>query len=170
MLSDKIKHLGPCKNAVKWLNGQQTADQAWADCQRSDWMLWLLGKLSGPSKSDSHKRLVLCCCEIARLALPYVPNNEPRPLAAIEAAEAWANGQGSLEEVNQAADAAAYAADAAAYAAAYAADAADAAYAAADAAACAAYAADAAAKKQTLAKCADIVRKYYPNPPEIAQP
>jgi len=75
---------------------------------------------------------------------------------------------------------AAYAADAAAYAA-YAADAAGAAYAAADAAYAAAdaaadaadayaaadYAAAGAARRNTQAKCANIVRKRFPNPPII---
>ena len=91
---------------------------------------------------------MLVACECARLALPYVPKGEKRPLKAIEVAEAWVRGEVTIEEVRDVADAAD-----AAYAA-YAADAAYTTY--------AACAADAAARKNILAKCADIVRKHYP--------
>jgi hypothetical protein len=108
-------------------------------------MLKLLGPMSGPPGSDERRPLVLAACECARLALPYVPNGETRPLAAIKAAERWAHGKGifqrwfmrvpwqsvTLEQVQRAADDAAHAAsaadpaaDTAAYAAYYAAHAA----------------------------------------------
>jgi hypothetical protein len=77
----------------------------------------------------------------ARTALKYVPIGENRPLAAIEAAERWA--ENPTEENRVGANAAAYAA----------ADAADAAYAAADAAANAA--ANAAAAAAYVAAAAD---------------
>ena len=155
-------------------------------------MLWLLGGLSGPPESDSRRKLVLAACDCAELALKHVPEGEDRPRKAINTARRWARQEDgvNLDEVRGAADAAAayaaayaayaaadatYATDAAAYAA-YTADAdADAAYAAyaaadaawaADAAAYAAYAADA-ARTHTHARCADIVRRHYPAPPEI---
>ena len=130
-------------------------------------MLWLLGKLSGNPKSASRKKLVLVTCQCARLSLGYVKKGELRPLRAIEVAEAWARGgEGiTLEDVRNAAYAgasAAYASDAgsASYAASYA---------AACAAACAGYAgyASYAAYAGTLAKCADIVREYYPDAPKL---
>jgi acyl-CoA reductase-like NAD-dependent aldehyde dehydrogenase len=81
-------------------------------------------------------------------------------LKAIKTAEAWVHGEGDiiLEDIRKASAAAyaAYAADAAA----------DAAY-AAYAAAAAADAAAAAARKSILKQCADIVRKYYPDAPEL---
>jgi len=115
-----LKKPGACSEAIKWHETQANDKQAWDTCERGDWLLWLLGRI----KVD-RKRLVLCCCECARLSLKYVPENENRPRIAIETAEKWAKGEASIEEVRAAADAAAYAADAAA----------DAAYAAADAAA-----------------------------------
>jgi hypothetical protein len=69
----------------------------------------------------------------------------------------WARGEITIEELKKTRRAATYVADATAYAA-------DAAYAAAYAAD-AAYAAAYAAKSQTLATCADIVRRHYPVPP-----
>jgi hypothetical protein len=194
-LADRIAHLHPCSDAAKWLAEQKTPAPAWKDCQRGDWMMWILGKLSGEPGSDARKKLVLCACECARLALPHVKAGELRPLKAIETAEAWARGEASLDDVREArkaayaadayADAAAYAAyaaDAAAYAAyaAYAADAAAAAAYAADAAAAAAYAAYAAdaaayaaaayaARSKALATCAEIVRRHYPKPPKVGK-
>ena len=184
-LKELLEKHSACTEAREWAEQFETLDQAWAVCERGDWMLWLAAK----AKLCKLQEIILATCQCARLALPYT--KRPEGLTAIETAEAWARGEASLKDVKKAAyaaAAAAYAADAAAYAAAYAAaaDAADAAvYAAADAAAAAAYAADAAAyaayaaaaadanaaanaaadaadaRKSTLAKCADLVRNLY---------
>ena len=150
----KLKDLNACAEAVEKAHEYQTSTELWADCKRGDWMLWLIGKLSGEPGSDKRKRLVLTACKCARLALLYVPKDELRPLLAIETAEQWAKGENkvTLDDVRKAASAsytasassaaaAVYAAAAAAAAAACAADVADVA-AAADAAYAAAYAAD----------------------------
>ena len=162
----RIRLLRACPEALRWCAQHASLAAAWAACERGDWMLWLLGKLAGPPKSDSRKALVLAACECARLALPCVSADEERPLKAIETAESWARGEASMDDLraaayDAAAAAAADAADAAADAAAYAA------YAAADAA----DAADAAAyaRARTLTQCADIVRKHYPAPPELGE-
>jgi len=170
---DKLESMHACREACEWVGGK-SLEEAWETCERGDWMLWLAVKAG-----VDRKKVVLAACECARLSLKYIPEEEIRPLRAIEMAEAWADDKVSIKEVKQAAYAAYAAANAthatnAAYAAAYAvyaatytayasnatAKAAYAAYAAAnaaDAAADAAYAA--AARKSTLKKCADIVRK-----------
>lgn len=105
MLSEKLTELGACRDAVEW--SQQYGDdfqRAWDDCRRGDWMLWLLGKLSGPRESDMRKKLVLACCEVSRTALPIL--------------EAYANGVGGVTLANV--RIAAYSAADAAYAAAHA--------------------------------------------------
>ena len=152
----KLKELGACLEAVNWTGSQIDDASAWNACERGDWMLWLLGRISGPAWSDTRKPLTLAACECARLALPYT--KDPRILACIETAEAWTRGEATPEQVRAAAAADA----AAAYDAAAAADAAAvaAAYAAADAAA-------AAKRKEVLRSCADIVRKYYPVAPKL---
>jgi len=183
-----LKEMGACGNALAWCKGYESLAEAWADCQRGDWMLWLLGKLSDKPESVSHKKLVLVACQCARLALPYAKEGELRPLRAIEVTEAWARGEKGIrrEDVRSAADAAdaayaaaastysaaAYAADAAAHAAhgAHAASAAECAAAAADAAHATAYAATYAANTSRISileKCADIVRDYYPVAPKL---
>ena len=175
----KLRKKGACQEALSWLETQPNWQIAWDTCDRGDWMLWLIGKMS--ASLESRQKLVLTACQCARLTLPYT--SDDRPLKTIETAEAWTRGEATLEMVREAvraAKAAAYAAYAAADAASagyVAASAADAAYAAAFAAyaaadvafaahavAFAAYAADAAdlAGDITLRQCADIIRKHYP--------
>ena len=149
-----LQSLHACSEAVQWFADQPNRIVAWKTCPRGDWMLWLLGKLSGEPESNTRSKVVLCACQCARLSLKHV-KGEGRPLAAIETAERWARGEDgvTLKMVHAAAYAAYAAADAA-----YAADA------AADAAYAAAYAA---ARTKTLAQCADIVRQHYPRPPKV---
>ena len=146
--------------AVAWLNTQPDVTTAWDACERADWMLWLASRLDIP-----RPLLVLAVCDCARTALQYVPEDEGRPLAAIEAAEAWA--ADPTDAAADAADAASYAASyaaarAAARASAYATRAAaDAvAYSVADAAARAA--ADAAAGAAAQKQMAELVRGRIP--------
>ena len=170
----RLEELEACSEAVEWARDQDNPQQAWDDCERGDWMLWLLGHLSGGPRSKSRKQIVLMACECARLSLKYVPKGEDRPRIAIETAEAWTRGEATLQQVRNAASAA-YAAYAAAAAAAYAAYAAYAAASAAYAAyayyAYAAYASAAAAYASAAAsalnQCADIVRKHYPKAPKL---
>jgi len=75
--------MGACEPAVKWV-GKRTLAQAWAKCERADWMLCLAAKLA------EHEPVVLCACVCVRTGLRYVRKGEGRPLAAIEAAEKWA--------------------------------------------------------------------------------
>ena len=185
--TEALRRRDACKDAVAWCEQHDSFAAAWAACERGDWMMWLLGELSGPPESDSRKKLVMCACACARLALRHVPCGDERPRRAIEVAEAYCRGEATLDDVRAAAyaayayapagvAAAAYAAHAA-YNSAYAA-AADAggaannsAYAAAGGAyaAGAAYAATAAAAAadQIHGECADIVRRHYPTAPEL---
>jgi hypothetical protein len=177
-LSETLRTIGACDEAREWADSYTSAKKAWNECERGDWMLWLLGKLSGEPESSKRKKLVLCACECAELALPYT--KDKRVKKCIDTTRAWANGKSTIEEVIEArfaADAAtdaaasaaaAYAANAAASAAAYASAAASAAaYAAANASAAASAAAYASARTKTLKQCADIVRKHYPKTPAV---
>ncbi|MGB1225791.1 MAG: putative immunity protein, partial [Mycobacterium sp.] len=124
-IAQQIAHLAPCDPAVRWLADRTDMQQSWDDCPRGDWLLWLLERAGA-----DRKQTVLAACDCARTALQHVPDGEDRPRLAIEAAEGWARGEVSRDDVRMAARAA--------YAAAYAADA------DADAARAAAYATDAA--------------------------
>jgi len=168
--TDALLKLDACADAVKWAKDFDTPDAAWRACRRGDWMLWLAGTMAGKPGSKRRKTLVLAACGCARLVRKHILKREDRPRLAIETAERWTRGEATLLEVRKAADAATYTvAHAAAYAAA---DAAYSTYSAAHAAAAAAHysahaatiAADA-ARFDTLARCADIVRRFYPKCP-----
>ena len=178
-----LTRIGACRDAINWC-GSRSVKEAWEECDRGDWLLWVAAKLG-----VDRKLIVLAACDCARTVLHLVAKGEKRPRIATETAERWANGEASIDEVRaaDAADAAyaasasaAYAAADAAAAAAYAADtyedAADAAYAAITAAAAAyaaitagaavyaaaAYAAFVAARSASLAASAALVRKRIP--------
>ena len=143
-LSDLLRRQNACTEARDFASGK-TLSEAWAACDRADWMLWLCGRMAGETGWPTRQELVLAACACAETVLPLFEKkypNDDRPRKAIEAARGWARGAEVVATVRSAA-AAAYAAAAAAYAAYAAAAAAYAAY-AAYAAAAAAYAADAA--------------------------
>ena len=135
-----LSSLGACREALYWV-GNKERQEAWEQCEKPDWLLFLLKK----EQSENKKLFVLIAIEIAESVLKYVKQGEERPRLAIEAAKTWVNNPS--EENRRSSRLTAYAAYAAAAAA-------DAAYAAADAAAAAAAAAayaaaDAAAAART---------------------
>jgi hypothetical protein len=163
---DLLIELNACEDAIDWV-GNKTIEQALADSQRGDWLLWLAKKLDLPLN-----KLTLAKARCAKTVIHLM--KDQRNIDAVNVAEKFGLDECTIEELNTAAyyAYAAYAADAAAYYAyaAYAADAdadelADfAAYAAAYAADAAAYAADAAAdaakiknRKQTSDICIEIL-------------
>lgn len=100
-LAVRIGDLDPCDKAVAWL-GDKTAKTAWAECERGDWMLWLLARLCGPPESDSRKKLVQVCCDCAELSLPVFEArypNDNRPRVILETARRYANGECALDEL-----------------------------------------------------------------------
>lgn len=147
-----LESLRACRSATEWVSQQKTPTQAWRECERADWMMWLIGKTCN-AESDQHKRLVLLACRIASDALSrYWNRDDPRPREAIRMVRMWVRGHATIEQVRTAA-----------YAAADADDDAD----ADDADDAAAYAADAAARAKTMRRYANWVRKEFPNPPRI---
>lgn len=154
----KLEKTGACEEAIFYVRTQKNYEEAWYNCSRGDWMLWIADKL------QINKRLLTlakgkCAATVLHLM------QDKRSKDAVQAAIDYGNGLISDEELKNAVAAAhaAYAAAAtatdayayAAYAAAY-----DA-YAAANAAAnAAAYAADTnAAREKNLQKTADICRE-----------
>ena len=138
-----LKQLSACSDAIEWVATQKNATEAWANCERGDWMMWLLARTSAKKLgSKQHRDLVRAVCKCARLSLKYVPKGEKRPFAAIRAAEKWADGELAIEIVNDAAGAAMAAGDAA-------------------------RATGDAAYFRTIKRCAAIVREYFPTPPRL---
>ena len=172
-LDNLLVRLDACEEAREWAKTQKNLVEAWQNCKRSDWMIWLIGR-STVDRNDPKLRLM--ACDFADAVLHLVPAGETRPAEAIRVARLFAAGQASREDMAAARDAAGAAAGAAARDAAW-----DAAWAAAwDAAGAAARdAAGAAARDAAWAAArdaawdaawdaqSDIIRKYYPEAPKI---
>jgi hypothetical protein len=155
---EQLENINACEEALNWL-GNKTLQEAFATCERADWMLWAYAKLY----PDNLRELTLAkghCVNTIRHLM-----RDDRSIAAVDAAISFGEGKISREELNAAAFAAyaafAYGADAYATYAAAAYAAAAAATAATYAAAAATYAATAdAARKESLKEQADICRKF----------
>ena len=149
MRTTKLKKLNACEDAIKYVRNQKSPEEAWNNCSRGDWMLWLARRLDVDNRLLTLAKAT-CANQVRSLM------TDQRSLDALDACFRYANGELTREELNtftsaasDAADAA-YAASDAAYAAYYAAYAADAAYAAA-----AAYV----SRQESLKKSADICRE-----------
>jgi hypothetical protein len=119
-----IKQFHPCGEGLEYYETNSSFEEAWNDCERGDWMLWIAKKLEVDDRLLT-KAKALCANTVRHLM------KDIRSTAAIDAALRYANGEISRKELDEYS---AYAAYDAAYDAAYAAyAAADAAYAAADA-------------------------------------
>jgi len=157
-----------CAAGQRWaLANCSSMQEAWDKCENPDWLIWIATRKDVLDDKALRLFAVWCCRQVQHLM------KNSRSIAAVDAAEQFANGlitvkqSASARNAAYAAAAAAYAyaayaadADAAAYAAAYAAAAANAAaYAAANAAAYAADAAYAAARKTAKQAQANYLRQ-----------
>ncbi|HUX56261.1 MAG TPA: hypothetical protein VMV77_04760 [Bacteroidales bacterium] len=155
MEAAKLERLNACRDAVLWVKTQTSIKEAWENCERGDWMLWLAKRLNIDDKKLTMAK-AMCAKQVEHLM------KDKRSKDALPACFDYVNGKITRKQLTAYAAfaAAAFAAVDAAFAAAAAADAdadADAAFAAAYAAA---YADDDDAKKSSLKKSAGICRKY----------
>lgn len=113
--SDRLIEMGACPEAIAWARAQPNETTAWQQCARGDWMLWLLGKLSGDPGSDARKRLVLCACDCAETAAHLADGETQMAIArCLTLARDWADGgETDLDDVREASVAAVTAPDAA---------------------------------------------------------
>ena len=101
----RLIEMHACQDAVNWVE-DRTIKQAWDDCYRGDWMLWLLEEMKGEEGWLDEKGIMLLGCWCARRSLKYIPKGETRPLKAIEAKEGWARGYVTEEKMIDASNAA----------------------------------------------------------------
>lgn len=169
-LRDTLRRLDACSEAVEWV-GDRTLAQAWAECHRVDWMLWLVGRTGAAILPEL---LVAITDHAMRAAEPVSRDLECWPEVVAAHAQVVAALRSGDHAALRAAESVAWNAASAAMSAAWsAASAAGAAYAASAANAAwsatyATYAANAAwiAAQRDLA---DLVRAHMPHPPEIQQ-
>lgn len=154
-LARKLRLLSACDEAVLWV-GDRTLAEAWDECERLDWMLWLCGRMVGNDGWPTRQQVILAACACAETVLHLVKPGEDRPRIAIETARAWVDGKATIEQVRRAAAASSAAASsAAAHAAAH----------AAHAAAAAAHAA--AGESEQQAKMCAMLRDMLTIPEEL---
>jgi len=153
-LQIKLKELDACDDAIQWAKDYDTLQQAWDNCQRSDWMFWLINKMRFSNDKDLRLMAVAFARQVQHLM------KDQRSINALDVAERYANGEATVEELRTAGEAA----DAAwaARGAAWAAEAAWAARAAWEAAREAAARAARSAAEAAGADQANIIRKYLP--------
>lgn len=82
-----LRRMSACPDSRMWV-GRKSLRAAWRRCDRGDWMLWLAA-----SAQVDPRLVVRAACDCARLALVFVPSDEPRPLRAIESAEGVCEGK-----------------------------------------------------------------------------
>ena len=133
-MKEQLKKLHACDEALQWASQFETFPEAWAACERGDWMLWIAGMM----RIDSRK-LTLAKGLIAQ-TVEHLMTDE-RSKAAVKAAIDYGKGVIGDEELAAAAAAADVAADA-------------------DAAAAVAAYAYAAAHKESMKNYANICREF----------
>ena len=104
-----LDSLGACDQAIECY-GNMPLTEAWAICDRGDWMLWLAAQMVGKDGWPTKKDIVLATCDCAELALPSFEKKHPnddRPRKAIETVRAWVRYEATIEQVRYASYAAA---------------------------------------------------------------
>ena len=46
MKTNKLEKLNACTEAIEWVKTRKSAIDAWTNCGRGDWMLWLAKRLN----------------------------------------------------------------------------------------------------------------------------
>ena len=101
----KLKKLKACKEAIEWV-GDKTMKEAWQQCPRGDWMLWLYSKLY----PKNLREITLAKGYCAKTVYHLMKDNRSRK--AVRVAIRFGQGKATKDELD-AADAAYAAADAA---------------------------------------------------------
>lgn len=87
-----LNELNACQDAKQWAAGK-TLSQAWQECQRSDWMLWLLGR----SQIDK-KTIATIAVEFAETCV-HNAKNYPAVAECITTVKKYLSGQATQEEL-----------------------------------------------------------------------
>lgn len=96
--SENLVKLGACDPACEFAATQETPEQAWNNCPKPDWLLWLASELEVDKKP-----IILSACALARIVVnKYVPKNELRSGKALDVTEAWCHGKASDQELTEA--------------------------------------------------------------------
>jgi hypothetical protein len=97
--------LRPCAEAQVFAASKSTPQEAWDQCARADWMLWLI------ARTRSRVDLVNAALDCAASALPFIKEGATAiaALLAIHVTREWTEDRADLEDVRAAAAYATYA-------------------------------------------------------------
>jgi hypothetical protein len=98
-LQTKLKELDACDGpggAIEWAKDYDTLQQAWDNCQRGDWMIWLINEMEWSNEKDLRLMAVAFARQVQHLM------NDQRSINALDVAERYANGEANIEELTAA--------------------------------------------------------------------
>jgi hypothetical protein len=95
-LQTKLKELEACDEAIEWAKDYDTLQQAWDNCQRGDWMIWLINEMEWSNEKDLRLMAVAFARQVQHLM------NDQRSINALDVAERYANGEANIEELTAA--------------------------------------------------------------------
>ena len=103
-----LNEIGACDEARTWAKDCKDLREAWETCQRADWMLWAMGRIS--VRDDRKMRLFACACvrktPLADGCTVWDLLTDVRSRDAVEVAERYAIGEATGAELDAAEDAA----------------------------------------------------------------
>ncbi len=80
---ERLTQEGACGESMDFARGFDSPAKAWKECQRGDWMIWLLAHIvqSNPN-TQKHRKLIGCVAECYELrGLPLLKDQEDRDFA-----------------------------------------------------------------------------------------
>ena len=97
-LTSQLVAIGACREALRWVNnrGITTLQEAWEQCQRADWLVWLAARVGVPETT-----LVLLLTLLARPVVPQILPGHKRLLECLALAESWARGEVSSDKLRE---------------------------------------------------------------------
>lgn len=97
-LTDTLRRLAACSEALEWAATQPDPETAWGACPRGDWLLWLLDALTVDLGAREWR---LLACDFAADVVPFVTDEWVASICegTIEVARRHALGDASDEEL-----------------------------------------------------------------------
>jgi len=67
-----------CSAAIKWVESSSynTVEEFWLNCERVDWMIWVLTKMAGKKGYPSHQNILKCLYECTKEAIDCIPYSD----------------------------------------------------------------------------------------------
>ena len=101
-MKTEIEEYEACKDAVEYREQFNTFQEAWKNCQRGDWMLWIAFKLK-----VNKRTLTLTKARCAKTVMHLM--EDERSIKAVKVAEKYGLGYATEEELEEASNDASYA-------------------------------------------------------------